>query len=73
MKKQLLNFGICGLFIALMIGAGSCEPTPIPDDSKDDPQEQPKDSIPDNPQEPQDSLQGPQSLNLSLFEELNQG
>ena len=49
MKKQLLNFGICGLFIALMIGAGSCEPTPIPDDSKDDPQEQPKDSIPDNP------------------------
>lgn len=73
MKKQLLNFGICGLFIALMIGAGSCEPTPIPDDSKDDPQEQPEDSIPDNPQEPQDTIQEPQSLNLSLFEELNQG
>lgn len=74
MKKTLITFGIFSLAFALLTGISSCERPPLPEDPQDEPQDQPNDSLPDNPQdEPQDSLQGPQSLNLSLFEELNQG
>ena len=74
MKKTLITFGISSLAFVLLTGISSCERPPLPEDPQDEPQDQPNDSLPDNPQdEPQDSLQGPQSLNLSLFEELNQG
>lgn len=73
MKKTLITFGIYSVALVLLTGIISCKPVPVPDDPQDDPQEQPDDTIPDTPQEPQDSLQEPQALNLSLFEELNQG
>ena len=69
MKKAFITLGISSLAFALLAGISSCEPTPVPDKPQDE-VEQPKDTVPENPQ---DSIPGPQPLNLSLFEELNQG
>lgn len=69
MKKAFIILGISSLAFALLAGISSCEPTPVPDKPQGE-VEQPKDTVPENPQ---DSIPGPQPLNLSLFEELNQG
>ena len=69
MKKAFITLGISSLAFALLAGISSCEPTPVPDKPQNE-VEQPKDTVPENPQ---DSIPGPQPLNLSLFEELNQG
>ena len=70
MKKSLIFLGTFSVAFALLTGVVSCTPDNLPDDSQGGSQEQPDDSLPESPQ---DSLQEPQSLNLSNFEELNQG
>ena len=69
MKKAFITLGISSLAFALLAGISSCEPTPVPDKPQNE-VEQPKDTVPENTQ---DSIPGPQPLNLSLFEDLNQG
>lgn len=69
MKKIFPALFLCGALSALMIGASSCEPAPVPDDPQGPPQEQPNDSIPDGPQEPPVD----QTFSLSDIEDLNHG